>query len=356
MLFSADYRTAKHGFCEKAKSAGGRLETIPLDARGPDGDTLGIDIAWFGAAKPRRVLLHSSGIHGVEGFAGSAIQLQLLSDLPALLPDVALIVVHVLNPYGMTWLRRSNENNVDLNRNFLDVEAPAEPSRRFQIAFDSYSKFNSFLNPQSPPAIDFYALKVVSLILKYGMPVLKQSVVGGQYWFPKGLFFGGKLHGNVVALEQGPAKYQSFLVQSLPSAERVIAIDVHTGLGKYGEDALLVDQEISALRQMFGGRVTSSDPESGPAYHAFGTLNAMLQRAMPKAEVFAVTQEFGTYSPMKVLHALREENRWHHHGAGTLDHPTKRRLKETFYPHDETWRKSVLNRGRELLRQGLSNL
>lgn len=27
-------------------------------------------------------------------------------------------MVHVLNPYGMAWLRRVNENNVDLNRNF----------------------------------------------------------------------------------------------------------------------------------------------------------------------------------------------------------------------------------------------
>jgi len=53
---------------------------------------------------------------------------------------------------------------------------------------------------------------------------------------------------------------------------------------------------------------------------------------------------------------LREENRWHHYGAGTLDHPTKRILKETFYPQDETWQESVLNRGKELLKQGLSKL
>jgi hypothetical protein len=82
----------------------------------------------------------------------------------------------------------------------------------------------------------------------------------------------------------------------------------------------------------------------------------MLPRAMPKAEVFTLTQEFGTFNPMKVLHALREENRWHHHGAGTLDHPTKRRLKETFCPQDTTWQEAVLNRGKERVKQGLANL
>src|SRR5215471_3159223 len=118
-FFSPDYFTAKGRFREIVRAVGGRLETISIDAKGPNGEDLGIDIAWFGAENPRRVLLHSSGLHGVEGFAGSAIQLQLLNELPALAKDAAVILVHILNPYGMSWLRRANENNVDLNRNFL---------------------------------------------------------------------------------------------------------------------------------------------------------------------------------------------------------------------------------------------
>src|SRR5215471_211462 len=117
--FSPDYFTARTRFREAAKKTGARFETLPLDVRGSGGEELGIDIAWFGAENPRRVLLHSSGLHGVEGFAGSAIQLQLLNELPALAKDAAVILVHILNPYGMSWLRRANENNVDLNRNFL---------------------------------------------------------------------------------------------------------------------------------------------------------------------------------------------------------------------------------------------
>ena len=57
--------------------------------------------------------MHSSGLHGIEGIAGSAIQLFWLQQSIPLLPkDRAIILVHVLNPYGMAWLRRFNEDNV----------------------------------------------------------------------------------------------------------------------------------------------------------------------------------------------------------------------------------------------------
>src|SRR3989442_7548534 len=119
----------------------------------------------------------------------------------------------------MAWLRRFNEHNVDLNRNFVD-------SAKYEGAPPAYAKLNSFLNPPSPPASDFYFLKAAYLILRYGMPAIKQAVVGGQYAFPKGLFFGGS------RIEQGPERYQRFLANRLSMAERAVAIDVHTGLGK----------------------------------------------------------------------------------------------------------------------------
>src|SRR5438128_436045 len=103
--------------------SGGRLEILPIAAKGPRGEDLSVDVGWFGAAEPDHVLVHSSGIHGVEGFAGSAIQLQIIDALPAIAENAALVLVHVLNPYGMAWLRRVNEENVDLNRNCLEDAA-----------------------------------------------------------------------------------------------------------------------------------------------------------------------------------------------------------------------------------------
>ena len=108
-----------------------------LDAKGPNGEDLSIDIGWFGSPQPRRAFVHSSGLHGVEGFAGSAIQLQWLTGNYQPPDDGAVVIVHVMNPFGMVWLRRVNENNVDLNYNFLAADekyegAPARDPSRFQ--------------------------------------------------------------------------------------------------------------------------------------------------------------------------------------------------------------------------------
>src|SRR5689334_7409485 len=92
--FSHDYLTAANRFRETAAKAGARMESLPIEAKGPAGERLNIDIAWFGSGTPRRVLLHSSGLHGVEGFAGSAIQLQLINSLPSLPADSAIVMAH----------------------------------------------------------------------------------------------------------------------------------------------------------------------------------------------------------------------------------------------------------------------
>lgn len=341
--FSPDYFTARDRFRAAARQAGGRLDSLPIDAKGPEGQELSVDIAWFGAKQPRRALVHSSGLHGVEGFAGSAIQIQLLNQLAAPVADTAVILVHILNPYGMAWLRRTNENNVDLNRNFKGDE-------KYEGAPPAYSTVDSFLNPQSPPASDFYYARAASLILRYGVSTLKQSIVGGQYEYSKGLFFGGK------RLEQGPAQYESFLVSQLASVERLTVIDVHTGLGKFSEDSLLVDaKDYARFRSVFGKRVVALQPDAGPAYRVSGGLESMVFRRFAKIDPCFVCQEFGTYPGIKVLRALRDENRWHHYGRGSMTHPVKLTLKKTFSPDDAYWRQTVLRRGQELFVQALSN-
>ena len=301
------------------EKAGGRLDQLELEAKGPDNEDLGIDIGWFGPENPERVVLHSSGLHGVEGFAGSAIQLQLLDDLPTMPGDCSLVLVHILNPYGMSWLRRVNENNVDLNRNFMADDV-------YSGAPKLYGRLDSFLNPQSVPRNDFYLLRAAWLILRYGLPALTQTVAGGQYEYPRGLFFGGK------RLQEGLQKYRAFLATRLANAKQIIAIDVHSGLGKYAEDSLFTEA-------------------TGASYIIRGGLESMLRTVLPQAKIHFTTQEFGTYSPTTVLSALREENRWHHYGDGAVDHPAKQHLKRTFAPEDDSWRISVLNRGREALKR-----
>jgi len=342
--FSADYTVARDRFRESAAHAGARLEALPLTAKGPKGEELTVDIAWFGSASPTRVLVHSSGLHGIEGFAGSAIQLQFIEKLPALHAEAALVLVHILNPYGMSWLRRVNENNVDLNRNFRTVGSYAG-------APPTYATLDSLLNPRTPPASDLFFARASYYVLRYGMTSLKQSVVGGQYEYSEGLFFGGK------QLEEGPRKYEAFLDERLSSCEKAIVIDVHTGLGKFAEDSLLVEsQDYQRLRTIFGKSVTALEPDRGSGHRVEGGLQSMIFRVFSKMRPIFVGQEFGTYSGIKVVHALREENRWHHFGGGSLDHFTKRNLKQTFCPADQRWRQAVLRRGQEVLERATEEL
>jgi hypothetical protein len=340
--FSADFLAAQSRFRKAAAHAG--LESLPIDAKGPNGEDLSIDIARMGPRSPRKALIHSSGLHGVEGFAGSAIQLQLLDHPPVLAADTAIVVVHILNPFGMSWLRRVNSNNVDLNRNCLEGEP-------YQGAPEAYAALDSLLNPKSPPSNDRFALRAIWPILRFGMPALRQAIAGGQYEFPKGLFFGGK------QLQPEMTEYRRFLATTLTSAERVIAIDVHTGLGKRAEDTLLVDpKHYEARRRQFGERVAPLNPQRGPAYRVRGDFQWLINHVFSGADVGFVGQEFGTYNSIQVLSALRQENRWHHYGTGTLDHPTKRNLREVFCPDDPRWRDAVLVRGRDLISQAITVL
>jgi Protein of unknown function (DUF2817) len=280
----------------------------------------------------------------VEAFAGSAIQLQLLQQLPPIPQQTALILIHVLNPFGMAWLRRANENNVDLNRNFVG-------DGQYSGVSAHYETLDSFLNPKSPPEPDLFLVQAAVLVARYGMTALTQATAGGQYEYPQGLFFGGK------NLQEGPQKYFAFLKQRLASPTRIIAVDAHTGLGPFGQDSLMVERpDYETLRPILGSRLIVSEPKHGPGYRIRGGHQQLVSSALSGKDVRFVTQEFGTYSPIKVLRALREENRWHHYGGGGIDHRSKRALREIFCPESEGWRESVLSRGREVVEKALDGL
>ena len=71
-FFSPDYTVACARFGGATAQAGGRINALEIGAEGPNGEGLTLDIAWFGSDRPRRVLVYSSGLHGLEGFARSA--------------------------------------------------------------------------------------------------------------------------------------------------------------------------------------------------------------------------------------------------------------------------------------------
>jgi len=161
-VFSESYHVSRGRFRRTVRRSGGQLIALDLTAKGPKGANLTIDIGWFGAKTPKRVFIHSSGLHGVEGLSGSAIQLQWLKSRIRSIPaDSAIVLVHALNPYGMAWRRRFNENNVDLNRNFRAAGEFAPAEIPYWIAV------NALLNPATLPLPDCFYLRAAWLVLRH---------------------------------------------------------------------------------------------------------------------------------------------------------------------------------------------
>ena len=339
--FSEDYFIARNRFIEAGRSAGAIMDQLNLNERGPKGELLTIDIAWLGSQTPKTVLLHTSGVHGVEGFAGSAIQLRILENPPRPPADTAIIFVHVLNPYGMAWLRRYNETNVDLNRNFRF--GPGAWTADSSV----YSQLDGFLNPKEYKFFDSFLVQALLKKHYYGEEVLREAIPAGQNFNPKGLFYCGH------QLEEGPQIYYQWLKKSLSTADYVFVIDVHTGLGRKGQESLfhkIVATDSSKLSRKLDRHLERDYATSGVAAYGFkGAYSEAYAQFAGSFSVDFVTQEFGTYPNLYVLHALRDENRYHIYGAKDTNHWSKQQLREAFYPSNENWRAGVLYNGIKLV-------
>jgi Protein of unknown function (DUF2817) len=348
--FAADFLTARERFKRAAAERGAHLQSYPIDAPGPNGETLSIDSAYFGDPAPARVLLVSSGIHGVEGFTGSALQIAFTSELAAAAPArTGVLLVHALNPFGFAHLRRANEHNVDLNRNCLQCfPGPAN---------EAYRAFSALLHPPSLRAYgNFFATRLLLRALRRGRAATRQAIAGGQYAFADGLFYGGDRQQPSIDI------FEQILTESPVSRARmVIHIDVHTGLGSHGDYQLLPAQSLDTtalqqLRKWFGdGAVVDGGASASANYNASGSVRELSTRALSSARVYALTLEFGTFSPLRVLRVLYQENWLHHHGdsSSVLGRKVKAELLQCFCPRQVCWRHTVLSKGLAVLQQAL---
>lgn len=334
--FSEDYQTARARFCDAA--AKDRWKILSYSRTGGREGELFTDFARIGAEQPKKLLVMSSGLHGVEGFLGSAIQLQFLQELDVSQlrdSDSAILLIHALNPFGFARVRRFDENNVDVNRNFLF------PDDEYRGAHPLYKKLGNLLNPKEWPRWELPPhIQALMKVVPYGFYNLQEAIAQGQYDFPLGLFYGGN--------EPSPTMrfIESEMVPQLQAAEHVLHLDIHSGLGKRGQSQLLFDYEISEsdrrqLEGIFGEEVKLSNV--GAHYEAKGSFYNWLRHHVPQAATFC--WEFGTCDPITVLSALRAENaacQWGDRGSKSFE-KSKEKLKEAFCPKSHKWRANILS-------------
>ena len=188
-LFPATFAEGRTRFREAAQVAGARISSHANSAKGPSGEALSTETAWLGPTDASRLLLAMAGTHGAEGFCGSGIQTGWLQTgvLTRLPPDTAVLLVHAINPYGFAWVRRVNENNIDLNRNFIDHGKPAPDSPRYRVLRDAIcpSAWSSESEREVGQRFAAYAAE-------HGAMGLQEAIMHGQYFDAEGVCFGGK--------------------------------------------------------------------------------------------------------------------------------------------------------------------
>ncbi|WP_267244874.1 M14 family metallopeptidase [Streptomyces sp. PR69] len=358
--FPFDYAQARKEFLHAADSAGARLRTFPLPGRrGPDGGELRVDTAYLGPAAPATLLVTVSGTHGIEGFCGSACQTRILLGegmaQSAAARGAGVLLVHALNPYGFAYLRRVNEDNIDLNRNFVDHNRPPHN--------DPYDLVHSALTPQGDDA--FHAADVAGALTRLrdrlGPQTLQEAVTRGQYRHPDGLFYGGR----------GPCwsqrVFRTIVADQIEGsgAAHIGYIDLHTGLGErgLGEPIFRGGRDADAYRRArrwYGDALTASEKGTSSSTPIVGnTATAVADGLARDRRLTAITLEFGTRPGPEVLLALCADNWLHLHRepADAARSDLKTLIRAAFSPaDDEEWRTSVFRRAREVFTQALTGL
>ena len=353
--FSADYPSARAKFLEAARAADATLETVLHPQRGPDSGELATDVAWIGPRQAQAVLAMISATHGAEGFCGSGAQVDWLrrEQYRALPADTAVLLIHAINPHGFAWLRRVNEENVDLNRNWVDFNTPRAPSPDYALLADAIcpGEWTPQAQAQANQVLTAYAQR-------HGAMALQQAMTGGQYTHPLGLCYGG----------DQPAWSRRILTaiyeHYLRDAARIAIIDYHTGLGPwgFGEQIVTEGPGTAAFRRAaswFGGAITS--PEAGGESTSAKIMGDNLSHApvlLSHAEVTAMALEFGVKPIAQTLNALRADAWLHAHGdpLSPQGRAIKAEIRDAFYGDADDWKGMIAGQSLLATRQALKGL
>lgn len=352
--FSASYAVARALFRERCAAAGALLVAHRHPLHGPAGTPLYLDEARIGPLDARRVLLIASGTHGVEGHCGSGIQSFLLHDGLAerLPPGTALVLVHAVNPWGFAWTRRVNEDNVDLNRNFLDHGAKHPENADYDALYD-------VLNPRSlePAVIEGGMRALEAFEDERGWSAMYRALSGGQYAHPRGVQFGG------VDETWSNRTLRALWSRHTAGAARAIFLDLHSGLGPRAFGMLLqtaAEESVAArLARHCWPDVIRAEPAAGSdAALVSGLIGPAFVAALPRVAAVGIVLEFGTRELAEVMQAVQADHWLDLYGDRTSGaaRAIAQRMRDAFYLDEDDWKEAVCLRSRDVVEQALRGM
>jgi hypothetical protein len=329
-----------------------RLTSLPL----PGWPHLSTDILTTEplAAKDRLIVL-STGEHGIEGYLGSAV-LELFFEEYALHlnpQSTGLLLIHAINPWGMENRERNNSDNVDLNRNFVTTGFSALAD--FNI---DYPALSPYLNPRGPlrhlasARLSFIASTAKNFIV-FGSRRMREAALMGQYRFQGGIYFGG------MEIQPETEAMMKVYREAFAGYREIIHLDMHTGYGPRKQMTLVTSplekMPAAKLKDRFDvDLVAAANPDE--FYTIQGDMidweYGLVRKEFPAVKFFAATCEFGTYgdsifqaarslqitilkNQLKQNGGSREASRW-----------VEREYHELYLPSDPAWLEKALNDSR----------
>mmetsp|Transcript_36489 Transcript_36489/g.60034 ORF Transcript_36489/g.60034 Transcript_36489/m.60034 type:complete len:467 (-) Transcript_36489:149-1549(-) len=340
--------------------------------------------------KKQHLVIHMSGTHGVEGYAGSATQCRLLEDIAndencCAQRPYDILFVHAINAYGMSEGRRFNRYNVDLNRNALISPTQWKEVKSRQPNVNGFDTIHAAVMDSIASYLPRYPwtdlklwYKMLLVVLRFGRSFAARAIVNGQYHRATSIFYGG------FQLQNELKCFFNFLTDECQNVwnvnltsntyQKLTVIDVHTGLGPKGIDSLLttdhayidkllkIPQLPSEYVQNKHRLMASNQTQSTQLSQIYsggvgGVKNAVIEvftnecKDETSLDCLALTQEFGTVPGHQVLHALILENAVYNLDTNDAQTQTalrfrQQRLTDVFYlQHDTRWKYDVLQRG-----------
>ncbi len=305
-----------------------------------------MDVATTGPSDASRLLVLFSGTHGVEGYCGSGIQAALVGescfdDTPT---DLQVALVHAVNPYGFAHNRRVNEDNIDLNRNFIEFggEVPSD---------NGYGDIHAYLVPdqwEGEPRTQA-DMGLAQYAKDNGAAALQHAASGGQYTHSDGVFYGG------TAPSWSTETVLTVVGDLAASAKEAFFIDFHTGLGPYGHGEMIAAGYKPQVGRTFefyeGYEVTDPDAGTSSSAPVQGTMAHGVERILPDVATHFLALEYGTLPMKEVLTAVRADNWVYLSGAldSELGEQIKREVRDAFYCDEAKWKAMVYERALDVV-------
>ena len=356
--FHSDYLTARQAWLDKVSRCENvwdrwlgtsvKSGSVPHPLTGPSTEALGSDWLWLGDPDANTVGIFFSATHGIEGYVGSAVQVFcldfLLSRLAKPNQDVALLFIHALNPWGMAYKRRCDEQGIDLNRNYVDFTAPPTntgyPLVQAALAIADRSQRQAALQ---------------ALAESLGKTDYEIALSGGQYSDPTGPFYGGKsqAHGQRVC--------RTMLSDFALAGKQLVIIDIHSGLGSWGHGELISDHPLDDAhdrfaRRLFGNGVTNPARGDSSSVAKYGLQDYFWHQQMAEKGCY-LTLEYGSYSTDALFDVLVNDHRvWRPNANNAAIETQQQAMMQHFCPEDMYWRQSVLFQAAQVMDRLLTGL